>query len=164
MGPKFGDAIKFCFRKRFDDSSPSLGSSADAVPALCDKLRDLMPKDGEPRGDVAEIYSHVVTRCTELAAGAVAERMLLPGEPVPSVSDVEQAVVLASLVCKSAEAVERFLGFAEQQAHDLLFPRAPVIIVFPVSRHLNHFSVGAFLTRLRLNVIDKRYCAVVGAL
>jgi len=55
MGPKFGDAIKFCFRKRFDDSSPSLGSSADAVPALCDKLRDLMPKDGEPRGDVAEI-------------------------------------------------------------------------------------------------------------
>src|SRR5258708_26311640 len=102
MGPKFGDAIKFCFRKRFDDSSPSLGSSADAVPALCDKLRDLMPKDGEPRGDVAEIYSHVVTRCTELAAGAVAERMLLPGEPVPSVSDVEQAVVLASLVCKYA--------------------------------------------------------------
>jgi|GraSoi2013_100cm_1033763.scaffolds.fasta_scaffold61889_2 hypothetical protein len=143
MGPKFGDAIKFCFRKRFDDSSPSLGSSADAVPALCDKLRDLMPKDGEPRGDVAEIYSHVVTRCTELAAGAVAERMLLPGEPVPSVSDVEQAVVLASLVCKSAEAVERFLGFAEQQAHDLLFPRAPVIMSLALVLRIRRTLTGA---------------------
>ena len=101
-----------------------------------------MPKDGEPRGAVAEIYSHVVARCTELAAGAVAERMLLPGEPVPSVSDVEQAVGLASLVCKSAEAVERFLVFCERQAHDLLFPRAPVIMALSIVLRIRRTLTG----------------------
>jgi hypothetical protein len=109
---------------------------------LCDKLRDLMPQDGEPRGDVADIYAHVVTRCTELAAGAVAERMLLPDEPVPSVSDVEQAVGLASLVCKSAEAVERFLSFAEQQAHDLLYPYAPVIMALSIVLRIRRTLTG----------------------
>ncbi len=132
-------------RAAFGSDDAPLGSGADAVPALCGKLRTLMPQDGEPRGDVAEIYSHVVTRCTELAAGAVAERILLEGEPVPSVSDVEQAVGLASLVCKSAEAVEHFLGFAEQNARDLLFPYAPVImslsIVLRIKRTLDAVEI-----------------------
>jgi hypothetical protein len=119
-------------RAAFGSDDARLGSDADAAPALCSKLRDLMPQDGEPRDDVADIYSHVLTRCTELAAGAVAEKMLLPGEPVPSVSDVEQAVGLASLVCKSAEAVGHFLAFAERQAFDLLYPHGPVIIALSV--------------------------------
>jgi len=102
--------------------------SADDVPDLCNNLRTLMPQDGEPRGDAADIYLHVLNRCIELAAASVAERMLLPGEPVPSVSDVEQAVGLASLCCRSAEAVERFLAFAEQQAHDLIYPHAAIIM------------------------------------
>jgi hypothetical protein len=101
-----------------------------------------MPQDGEPRGDVADIYSHVVTRCTELAAGAVAERMLLPGEPVRSVSHVEQAVGRASLVCKSAEAVERFLAFCEQQAHDLLYPYAPVIMALSIVLRIRRTLTG----------------------
>jgi hypothetical protein len=101
---------------------------ADDVPELCDNLRTLMPQDGEPRGDAADIYLHVLNRCIELAAASVVERMLLPGEPVPSVSDVEQAVGLASLCCRSAEAVERFLALAEQQAHDLIYPHVPIIM------------------------------------
>jgi hypothetical protein len=102
--------------------------SADDVPELCDKLRTFMPQDGEPRADAADVYLHALNRCIELAAAAVAERMLLPGEPVPSVSDIEQAVGLASLCCRSAEAVERFLAFAEQQAHDLIYPHVPIIM------------------------------------
>ncbi|MCK1620807.1 hypothetical protein IVA96_30400 [Bradyrhizobium sp. 159] len=106
--------------------------SDDSVPELCDNLRNLMPQDGEVRGDAADVYLHAHDRCIELAAASVAERMLLPGEPVPSVSDVEQAVALASLVCKSAEAVERFLAFCEQQAHDLLRPHGPIIMALSV--------------------------------
>jgi hypothetical protein len=86
------------------------------MPELCDDLRDLMPQDGQARGDAADVYLHALDRCVELAAASVAERMLLPGEPAPSVSDVEHAVAFAAVVCKSAEAVERFLAFAEQQA------------------------------------------------
>ncbi|MDA9410583.1 hypothetical protein [Bradyrhizobium sp. CCBAU 45384] len=115
----------------------------DTVPELCDKLRELMPQDGEARGDVADMYLHVLDRCIELAAASVAERMLLPGEPAPSVSDVEQAVSLASLVCKSAEAVERFLAFCEQQAHDLLRPHGPVIMALSIVLKIRRSLTGA---------------------
>jgi hypothetical protein len=104
----------------------------DDVGEICDKLRDLMPQDGEARNDAADVYLHALNRCIELVAASVAERMLLEGEPVPSVSDVEEAVALASLCCKSAEAVERFLAFCEQQAHDLLYPRGPVIMALSI--------------------------------
>ncbi|MCK1498659.1 hypothetical protein [Bradyrhizobium sp. 188] len=115
----------------------------DHVPELCDNLRDLMPQDGEARGDAADVYLHAHDRCVELAAASVAERMLLPGEPALSVSDVEQAVALASLVCKSAEAVERFLAFAEQQARDLLAPHVPIIMALSIVLKIRRTLTGA---------------------
>jgi hypothetical protein len=105
---------------------------ADDVPELCDKLQALMPKDGEPRSDAADVYLHALNRCIELVAAAVAERMLLPGEPVPSASDVEHAIEMASLVCRSPEAAEKFISLAEAMADDLLRPHAPVIIALSV--------------------------------
>lgn len=115
----------------------------DDVPELCDNLRDLMPQDGEARGDAADVYLHAHDRCIELAAASVAERMLLPGEPVPSVSDVEQAVALASLVCKSAKAVECFLAFCEQQAHDLLRMHGPIIMALSIVLKIRRTLTGA---------------------
>ncbi|WP_161534629.1 hypothetical protein [Bradyrhizobium sp. LCT2] len=125
--------------------SVAFGSDDDAadVPELCGQLRDLMPQDGEARGDAADAYLHVLDRCIELAAASVAERMLLPGEPVPSVSDVEQAVALATLVCKSAEAVERFLAFCEQQARDLLHPHGPIIMALSIVLKIRRTLTGA---------------------
>lgn len=124
--------------------SVAFGSEDDGddVPELCDNIRELMPQDGETRGDVADIYLHVLDRCIELAAASVVERMLLPGQPVPSVSDVEQAVALASLVCKSTEAVDRFLAFCEQQARDLLYPHGPVIIALSVVLKIRRTLTG----------------------
>ncbi|MHC2627070.1 hypothetical protein ACVIW2_009102 [Bradyrhizobium huanghuaihaiense] len=124
--------------------SVAFGSDDDDgdVLELCNKLQDLMPQDGEARGDAADIYLHAHDRCIELAAASVAERMLLAGEPVPSVSDVEQAVALASLVCKSAEAVERFLAFAEQQARDLLTPHVPIIMALSIVLKIRRTLTG----------------------
>ncbi len=100
---------------------------------ICARLRNLMPRVGEDHGgDVADIYAHIVNRCTELAAGTVAEKMLLPGAPVPSVSDVEQAVELASLISTSSTAAEHFLKFCEQRAYDLLFPHVPIIMALSI--------------------------------
>jgi hypothetical protein len=125
--------------------SVAFGSDDDGddVPELCDNLQDLMPQEGEDRSDAADVYLRVLDRCIELAAASVAERMLLPGEPVPSVSDVEQAVALASLVCKSAEAVERFLAFCEQQAHDLLPPHGPIIMALSIVLKIRRTLTGA---------------------
>jgi hypothetical protein len=100
----------------------------DDVPELCDKLRDLMPQDGEPRSDVADVYLHAQNRCIELVAASVAERMLLEGEPVPSFSDVEHTIKYASLVCRSPEAAERFIRLCETMADDLLRPYGYVLM------------------------------------
>jgi hypothetical protein len=77
--------------------------------------------------------------------------MLLEGEPVPSVSDVEQAVGLASLVCKSAEAVGHFLAFAERQAFDLLYPHGPVIIALSVVLKIRRTLTGQEIDDLIAN-------------
>jgi hypothetical protein len=68
-----------------------------------------MPQDGEPRSDAADVYLHALNSCIELVAASVAERLLLEGEPVPSVSDVEHKIKYASLVCRSPEAADRFI-------------------------------------------------------
>jgi hypothetical protein len=132
----------------------------DDVPELSDKLGPLMPKDGEPRSDVADIYLHALNRCIELAAASVAELMLLPGEPVPSVSDIEQAVGLASLSCKSPEAVERFLAFCEQQAHDLLYPHAPIIMSLSIVLRIKRTLDGAEIDKIISDVQARKALAV----
>ncbi len=132
----------------------------DDVPELCDKLGALMPKDGEARSDAADIYLHALNRCIELAAAAVAERMLLPGEPVPSVSDIEQAVGLASLCCKSPQAVERFLAFCEQQAHDLLCPHAPIIMSLSIVLRIKRTLDGAEIDKIISDVQARKALAV----
>jgi hypothetical protein len=108
--------------------SVAFGHDGDDVPELCDKLRDLMSQDGEARGDAADVYMHALNRCIELVAASVAERMLLEGEPVPSVSDVEHTIKYASLVCRSPEAAERFIRLCETMADDLLRPYGYVLI------------------------------------
>ena len=75
-------------------------------------------------GDVADVYLYSLNRCIELTAAAVAARMLLPGEPMPSVGDIGHSAKFASLVCKSPEAVEKLIKLAEQMADDLLRPTA----------------------------------------
>jgi hypothetical protein len=133
---------------------------ADDVPELCDKLRTLMPQDGEPRSDAADVYLHALNRCIELVAASVAERMLLPGEPVPSVSDIEQAVGLASLCCKSPQAVERFLAFCEQQAHDLLYPHAPIIMSLSIVLRIKRTLDGVDIDKIISDVQARKALAV----
>jgi hypothetical protein len=141
--------------------SVAYGKDEDSdVPEICEKLRDLMPRDGEPRGDAADIYLHALNRCIELAAASVAERMLLEGEPVPSVSDVEQAVGLASLCCRSAEAVEVFLAFAEQQAHDLIYPHVPIIMSLATVLRIRRTLTGEEIDKLISDVQARKALAI----
>jgi len=101
-----------------------------------------MPKDGEPRGDAADIYLHALNRFIELAAAASAERLLLQGDPVLSVSDVEHTIQYASLVCRSPEAAEKFISLAEQLADDLLQPYGHVIIALSVVLKIRRTLTG----------------------
>ncbi|MCG2633217.1 hypothetical protein L6654_42655 [Bradyrhizobium sp. WYCCWR 13023] len=102
MGPIYCDTYR--------DAS---GADVENVPSICDRLRDVMPQIGEPRGDAAIVFQHAMDRTVELVAAGVAERMFLDGEPVPSVSDVEQWVAYALLVASSPDAADRFIATCE---------------------------------------------------
>jgi hypothetical protein len=118
---------------------------SDPVPDLCDQLRDAMPKIGEPRTDAADVFLHALNRTVELVSAGVAERMLLPGDPVPSVSDIEHSLQYASLVCKSPEAVEKFIALAEQMADDLLRPFSDVLVAVSTSLKARRTMTGAMI-------------------
>jgi hypothetical protein len=107
-----------------------------------------MPRDGEPRADTADIYLHALNRCIELVAASVAERMLLEGEPVPSVSDVEHSIKYASCVCRSSEAAERFVRLCEAMADDLLRPYGDVPIVLSTVLRIKRMLDGAEIDKI----------------
>src|SRR4051812_31369892 len=75
------------------------------------------------------------TSTCSLVAASLAERMLLDGEPVPSVSDVEHTVKYASLVCRSPEAADRFVRLCEAMADDLLRPHGDLDRVVDTLAH-----------------------------
>ena len=130
------------------------------MPELCDKLRDLMPQDGEPRSDAADIYLHALNRCIELVAASVAERMLLEGEPVPSVSDVEHTIKYASLVCRSPEAAERFIRLCETMADDLLRPYGDLLIALSTVLRIKRTLDGAEIDEIIWDVLVRNTAAV----
>ena len=123
----------------------------DDVPELCDKIAALMPNDGEQRNDAADIYLHSMNRCIELAAAAVAERMLLPGEPVPSVSDLEHTIKYAALVCRSPEAAKKFISLCETMARDLLRPYAFILIALSTVLKIRRTLTGKEIDDLIAN-------------
>src|SRR5207248_2792798 len=120
----------------------------DDVPELCDTLRDVMPQDGEPRDAAADVYLHVLNRCIELVAASVAERMLLDGEPVPSISDIEHTIKYASMICRSAEAIERFVRLCETMANDLLRPHRDVFGALAAALRIRRTLDGAEIDRI----------------
>jgi hypothetical protein len=93
-------------------------------------LAPLMPKPGEDRSSVSDVFGSVYGQCIELMAGRAAERMLLSdGDPVPPVDDLRQARELALLICTSEEAIETFIAHCDVAARDLLLPHGVILMV-----------------------------------
>jgi len=90
-------------------------------------LQPMMPRPGEDRVPKADVFQSVADACTELLAGEVGEGMLFD-EPCFASDDRRQAIELAALVCRSPEAVDRFLSFCERQAFDLLAEHVTVLM------------------------------------
>ena len=72
----------------------------------------------ENRAALSGVFQNTLDACIGLLGGQVAERMLLAGEPSLASDDRRQAMELACLLCKSPQAIEKFLSFCEQQAYD----------------------------------------------
>ncbi|OKO75127.1 hypothetical protein AC629_34385 [Bradyrhizobium sp. NAS80.1] len=108
-----------------------------------DALAQQMPRAGEDRRAVADVFESVYDKCIEFLAGRAAERMVLDGEPAVPADDLRQARELALLICKSEEAVETFLAHCDVAARDLLTPYGDVVIVLSTVLRMKRTLDGA---------------------
>jgi hypothetical protein len=112
-------------------------------------LAPLMPKPGEDRSSVADVFGSVYGQCVELMAGRAAERMLLSdGEPLSPVDDLRQARELAILICTSEQAIETFIAHCDVAAWDLLLPYGDVVMTLSIVLRIRRTIDGAEIDKL----------------
>jgi hypothetical protein len=128
--------------------SQGRGDASDVRGALA----PMMPKAGEDRAPVADIFGQVHSHCLELLAGVAAERMLL-GDAAPPADDLRQARELAMLICQSEEAIETFIAHCDVAAWDLLLPYGDVVmtlsIVLRIKRTLDSDEIDKIIADLQ---------------
>jgi hypothetical protein len=107
-------------------------------------LQPMMPEPGQDRVAKADVFQSVLDAVTELMAGEVGERMFFD-DPVFASDDRRQAIELASLVCRSSEAVDRFLSFCERQAFDLLAEHVTVLMSVQIILRMRRTMSGSEL-------------------
>jgi hypothetical protein len=115
-------------------------------------LAPLMPKPGEDRSSVSDVFANVHAQCVELMAGRAAERMLLEAEPAPPADDLRQARELAMLICSSEEAIETFIAHCDVAARDLLLPYGDVVIALSTVLRIKRTLDGAEIDKLIADV------------
>jgi hypothetical protein len=112
-----------------------------------------MPKAGEDRHPVADIFGNVYAQCIELIAGRAAESILLNAEPAPPADDLRQVRELAMLICASEEAIETFIAHCDVAARDLLLPYGDVVIalstVLRIKRTLDGAEIDGLISDLQ---------------
>jgi hypothetical protein len=112
-----------------------------------------MPKPGEDRSALSDVFGNVYSQGIELMAGRAAERMLLEGEPVTPVDDLRQARELAMLICSSEEAIKTFIAHCDVAARDLLLPYGDVVmtlsIVLRIKRTLDSDEIDKIIADLQ---------------
>lgn len=125
-------------------------------------LAPMMPKAGEDRRSVIDVFANIYGQCTELMAGRAAERILLDGEPMPPVDDLRQARELALLMCKSEEAIKSFIAHCEIAARDLLMPYGDMLIVLStvlrIKRTLDSSEIDRIIRDVQArNALEKEH-------
>jgi hypothetical protein len=105
-------------------------------------LAPTMPRPGEDRAKVSDVFSSVHAKCIEYAAATVAEKMLLDAEPSLASDDRRQARELAALICSSEKSIDSFLDHCEIAAHDLLSSYAMLIWSFSIVLRIRRTMTG----------------------
>jgi hypothetical protein len=93
--------------------------------SVIEQIDELMPRDGDTRDDVAEVYKHVHTRCVELVAGSEIE--MLVGDAWPATDDRRQEQQLAALIFSTPESVDAFIRACRVEARAILRRHADVL-------------------------------------
>jgi hypothetical protein len=123
-------------------------------------LAPLMPKPGEDRSSVSDVFGNVHAKCIELMAGRAAERMLLEGEPAPPAGDLRQSRELGLLICSSEEAIATFIAHCDVAARDLLMPYGDVVMALSIVLRIKRTLDGVEIDKLISDVEARKAVAV----
>jgi hypothetical protein len=123
-------------------------------------LAPLMPKPGEDRSSVSDVFANVHAHCIELMAGRAAERMLLEAEPAPPADDLRQARELAMLICSSEEAIETFIAQCDVAARDLLLPYGDVVMTLSIVLRIKRTLEGPEIDNIIWDVEARKALAL----
>jgi hypothetical protein len=107
-------------------------------------LQPMMPEPGHDRTAKADVFQSVLDAVTELMAGEVGEGLFFD-EPCFACDDRRQAIELASLICRSPEAIDQFLHFCERQAFDLLAEHVTVLMSLQIILRMRRTMSGSEL-------------------
>jgi len=99
---------------------------AGEVSSVIEQIDELMPCDGDPRDDTAEIYQHVFTRAVELTAGSEAEKLHF-GEAWEASDDRKQERQLAQVIFSTSQSADAFIAACALEARAILHRHADVI-------------------------------------
>jgi hypothetical protein len=109
-----------------DYSPQSRFAGQPTTSSVIEQLDELMPRDGDTRDDVADVYKHVHTRVVELTAGSEAELLHL-GDAWEATDDRNQEQRLAALIYSSPEAQATFIEACRVEARAILRRHADVL-------------------------------------
>jgi len=99
---------------------------AGETSAVIEQLDELMPRDGDPRDGMAEIYQHVFTRVVELTAGSEAEKLHF-GDAWEASDDRKQEQQLAQLIFSTPQSADAFIAACALEARAILQRQADVV-------------------------------------
>ncbi|MBR1172858.1 hypothetical protein JQ617_02730 [Bradyrhizobium sp. KB893862 SZCCT0404] len=122
-------------------------------------IAPMMPKAGEDRSPLADVFGSVYAKCIEFVAGRAAERLLLEGEPCHPIDDLRQARELALLICSSDEAIETFLAHCDVVARDLLAPYGDVLMVLSTVLRIKRTLHGREIDEIISDVVTRKAVA-----
>ena len=123
-------------------------------------LAPLIPKAGEDRSAISDVFGNVYAQCIELMAGRAGEAMLLGGEPLPPTDDLRQARELAILICTSEEAIATFIAHCDIAARDLLLPYGDVVMAVSIVLRIKRTLDSAEIDKLISDVQARKALAI----
>jgi hypothetical protein len=124
-------------------------------------LAPLMPKPGEDRSSVSDVFANVHAQCIELMAGRAAERMLL-GDAAPPSGDLRQSRELSLLICSSEEAIATFIAHCDVAARDLLLPYGDVVMTLSIVLRIKRTLEGPEIDKIISDVQARKGAAIEG--
>ncbi|MGY8639195.1 hypothetical protein RAD15_42730 [Bradyrhizobium sp. 14AA] len=136
--------------------SEGRGDASDVRAAIS----PIMPKAGEDRRPLADVFGSVYAKCIEFVAGRAAERLLLEAEPCEPTDDLRQARELALLICSSDEAIETFLVHCGVVARDLLAPYGDVLMVLSTVLRIKRTLDGREIDEVISDVVSRKAMAI----